>query len=446
VSQSNRITRRRFVQGTLAATAAASSAIYRPGWLRAAADGVSANERLNVAFIGTTNQAGYDFDQIAAAPGVNVVALCDIDDARLDEAMTKPAAEHAERFNDYREMLEKLDKQIDAVAVAIPDHQHFHASMSAMLRGKHVFCEKPLCHDVAEVRRLTETAKERKLVTQMGTQIHAGENYRQVVELIQAGAIGKVSRVHTWVGTAYAGRELPAAQPVPEGVHWDLWLGTAPEMPYRPGFHPFSWRGWWNFGGAALADMACHHMDLPTWALGLTAPTTIQAEGPAPHELGGPEALAVHYHYPAVGNRGPVHLTWYDGKNRPEELKSGKVPGEWGGGNLFVGDKGMLIADYGRHILLPEADFKDYKAPEPTIPRSIGHYAEWVKACREGNPKATTCNFGYSGPLTEAVLLGVVSHRLGNKKLEWDAAAFKCTNAPEAGKILKREYRKGWEI
>ena len=233
---------------------------------------------------------------------------------------------------------------------------------------------------------------------------------------------------------------------VPAGVNWDLWLGTAPEMPYHPGLHPFSWRGWWNFGGAALADMACHHMDLPTWALGLTAPNTIQASGPTPHELGGPDSLTVDYQYPAVGDRGPIHLTWYDGQNRPEELKSGKVPGDWGGGNLFVGDKGMLIADYGRHILLPEADFKDHKAPEPTIPRSIGHYAEWVKACREGKLGATTCNFGYSGPLTEAVLLGVVSHRLGNKKLEWDAAALRVTNAPEAAKILKREYRKGWEI
>lgn len=437
------ISRRRFVQSSLAVTAAASALGARPRLLRGA-NQVSANEKLNVAFIGSTNQAGHDFDQIVAAPGVNVVALCDIDDNRLDQAMSKPAAETAERFNDYREMLDKLDKQIDAVCVATPDHQHFHASMSAMLRGKHVFCEKPLCHDVAEVRRLTQTAKERKLVTQMGTQIHAGDNYRQVVEKIQAGAIGKVSRVHTWVGTSYAGRGPIKTEPVPAGVHWDLWLGTAPEQPYQPGLHPFSWRGWWNFGGAALADMACHHMDLPTWAFGLTAPTTIQAEGPAPDKLGGPQALTVHYHYPAVGDRGPIHLTWYDGSNRPAEL--GKIPGEWGGGNIFIGDKGMMIADYGRHILLPEADFKDYKAPEPTIPRSIGHYAEWVKACRENKPEATTCNFGYSGPLTEAVLLGVVSHRLGNKKIEWDAAAMKCTNAPEADQLLKREYRKGWEI
>ncbi len=442
---SNRITRRRFVQSTLATTAAAA-AIARPRWLRAA-NQVSANEKLNVAFIGATNQASHDFNMITAAPGVNVVAMCDVDDARLDEGMSKPAAEDARRYNDYRKMLDDMDKEIDAVMVAIPDHQHYHASMSAILRGKHVYCEKPLCHDVWEVRRLTEAAREKKVVTQMGTQIHGEENYRRVVEMIQAGAIGKVSRVHTFVGTAYAGRKLTEPPPpVPEGLHWDEWLGTAPDQPYSPKLHPFSWRGYWDFGGAALADMACHHMDLPTWALGLTAPTTIQAEGPEPDAVGGPESLVVHYHYPAVGDRGPIHLTWYDGGKRPPEFAEGKIPGEWGGGNLFVGDKGMLMADYGRHVLLPETDFKDYKAPEPTIAKSIGHYAEWVKACRDNNPAATLCRFDYSGPLTEAVLLGNVSHRLGNKKIEWDAAAMKCPNAPEADKFIKRQYRKGWEI
>ena len=445
---SNRITRRRVLRNSLAVTAAAaaSSAVWRPGWLRAAEDGVSANERLNVAFIGATNQAGSDFNEIVAAPGVNVVAMCDIDDAKLDEGMSKPQAENAQRFNDYREMLDKLDKEIDAVMVAIPDHQHYHASMHAIQRGKHVYCEKPLCHDVWEVRRLTEAARKHNVVTQMGTQIHGGDNYRRVVEKIQAGAIGKVSHVHTFVGGAYSGRKITERPPVPQGVHWDLWLGTAPEWPYSKELHPFSWRGWWDFGGGMLADMACHHMDLPTWALGLTAPQTVQVEGPAPDEVGGPAWLKVNYHYPAVGDRGPVQLTWYHGGKRPDEFTQGKVPGEWGAGNLFVGDKGMLMADYNRHVLLPEADFKDYKAPEPTIPPSIGHYKEWVKACREDKPEAALCNFGYSGPLTEAVLLGNVSHRLGGKKIEWDAAALKCPNAPEADKFLKREYRKGWEV
>lgn len=445
MSVSKRITRRRFVQSTLAATAAASVIGSRPRWLRAA-DAVSANEKLNVAFIGTTNQAANDFDQIVAAPGVNVVAMCDVDDTRLDEGMAKPAAEGAQRFNDYRVMLDKLDKEIDAVVVAIPDHQHFHASMSAILRGKHLYCEKPLCHDVWEVRKLTEAARERKLVTQMGTQIHGEDNYRRVVEKIQAGAIGKVSRVHVFVGGSYTGAKLTESPPVPEGLHWDLWLGTAPEQPYHPSLHPFYWRGWWNFGGGMLADMACHHMDLPTWALGLTAPTTVEAEGPPPDAIGGPAWLMAHYHYPAVGDRGPVHLTWYHGDKRPAEFENGQAPKDWAHGCLFVGDKGMLVADYGQHKLLPEEQFKDYKAPEPTIAKSIGHYAEWVKACRDNTPEAALCRFDYAGPLTEAVLLGNVSHRLGGKKLEWDAAALKCTNAPEADALIKREYRKGWEI
>ncbi|CAA9439260.1 MAG: GH109 [uncultured Phycisphaerae bacterium] len=439
------ITRRRFVQTSLAATAAASVIGGRPRLLRAA-NQVSANEKLNVAFVGTGGQASSDFDAIVGAPGVRVVAMCDIDDNRLDEAMTKPAAADAKRYNDYRKMIEEMDKGIDAVVVAIPDHQHYHASMYAIKHGKHVYCEKPLCHDVWEARRLTEAAREKKVVTQMGTQIHGGDNYRRVVEKIRAGAIGKVSRVHVFVGGSYKGHKITEQTPVPPGVNWDLWLGTAPEWPYSPKLHPFAWRGWWDFGGGMLADMACHHMDLPTWALGLTAPTTVHAEGPEPDPVGGPEWLKVHYEYPAVGDRGPVHLTWYHGGKRPEEFENGKAPKDWGNGCLFVGDKGMMAADYGQHKLLPEERFKDYKAPEPTIAASVGHYAEWVKACRENAPQAALCRFDYAGPLTEAVLLGNVSHRLGGKKLEWDSAALKCTNAPEADKIIKRDFRKGWEI
>lgn len=426
----SRLTRRRFLAASAAVAAAPYVKAFAPG---------EPKEKVRLAVVGVANRGSANLAGVAAE---NVVALCDVDPAHAVKARAQfPSAQF---FTDYRKMFDAVANKVDAVVVSTPDHTHAHPSLIAMGLGKHLYCEKPLAHSVEEVRLMQQAAKDKKLVTQMGTQIHAGDNYRQVVEKIQAGAIGKVSRVHTWVGTSYAGRGPVKTEPVPAGVHWDLWLGTAPEQPYQPGLHPFSWRGWWNFGGAALADMACHHMDLPTWALGLTAPTTIQAEGPSPDKLGGPEALTVHYHYPAVGDRGPIHLTWYDGSNRPAELS--KIPGEWGGGNIFIGDKGMMIADYGRHILLPEADFKDYKAPEPTIPRSIGHYAEWVKACRENKPQATTCNFGYSGPLTEAVLLGVVSHRLGNKKIEWDAAAMKCTNAPEADQFLKREYRKGWEI
>lgn len=445
---SQRISRRRFVQSTLAASAAAS--ISAPRLLRAAGQQPSANGRLNVAFIGTANQAKADFERIVASQQVQVVALCDVDDALLDQAMARPEAAEARPYNDYRKMFDELDKQIDAVVVAIPDHSHFHASMHAVRHGKHLYCEKPLCHDVWEARTLTEAARERKLVTQMGTQIHAGDNYRKVVEKIRAGAIGKVSRVHVWVEGANVAEDVNERPPVPPGLNWELWVGPAPERPYNKKLHPFWWRGYWDYGGGRLADMAAHHMDLPTWALGLTAPTAVESQGPAPDPVSAPAWQVVDYHYPAVRDRGAVRLTWYHGKVRPPhftENDQGLLP-KWGDGCLFEGENGrLLLAGYADHKLLPEASFKDYKDPEPTIPRNKrGHYHEWVQACLDNKPEAALCRFDYAGPLTEAVQLGVVSHRLGNQRIEWDAAALKCTNAPEADKFLKREYRKGWEI
>lgn len=440
-----RISRRRFVQNTFAASAAA--AIAGPRLLRAGEPG-GVNGKLNVAFIGTINQASGDFDRIVATGLVHVTALCDIDENNLDSAFEKPAAEGAKRFNDYREMLDKMDDEIDAVLVAIPDHQHFHAATHALRLDKHVYCEKPLCHDVWEVRTLTDLAREKNVVTQMGTQIHGGTNYREVVEKIQAGAIGKVSRVHVWVeGSAVADAQpIDPPPPVPPGVDWDMWIGPAPMRPYHPRYHPFFWRGWWDFGGGRMADMACHHMDLPTWALGLTSPQTVESHGPDPDPESAPAWQIVDYHYPSVGERGAVHLTWYHGDKRPPQFAEGMLP-EWGDGCLFEGESGkMLLAGYDKHVLLPVDEFKDYAAPEPTIPRSIGHYKEWVQACLDNKPDAATCRFDYAGPLSEAVQLGVVSHRLGNVKLEWDPVALKCPNAPGAERFLKRQYRKGWEI
>jgi predicted dehydrogenase len=325
--------------------------------------------------------------------------------------------------------------------------------MAALKSDRDVYCEKPLTHDVYEARVVARTTKKLNRITQMGTQIHAGDNYRRVVELIQSGAIGTVEEVHTWCGRSYGGAKRPKdSEPVPQGLHWDLWLGTAPERPYFHGpadnfgrgiYEPFNWRMWWDFGGGTMSDMACHHMDLPFWALGLRYPTMVSSNGsPAPD----PEAVAdwqiVTYEFPARGKQPPVKLTWYDGGKRPELIAQGKLP-KWGDGNLFVGSKGMLIAGYNEYKLLPEADFKDFKRPDPFIAKSPGHHAEWIAAIKSRKP--ALCDFDYSGALTEAVLLGNVSYRHGGP-IEWDVENLKIKNAPEAEKYLRRDYRKGWSL
>jgi hypothetical protein len=311
----------------------------------------------------------------------------------------------------------------------------------ALRLGKHVYCEKPLTHNVYEARRVAEAAAKAKTATQMGTQIHAAGNYRRVVEIIRSGAIGPVREVHTWAGRSWGGGDRPKEMPpVPSNLHWDLWLGPAPERPYHSTYLPANWRKWWDFGGGNLADMACHHMDLPFWALELRAPLTVEAEGPPLHPETCPLGLIVRYEFPSRGDAPPVKLTWYDGDKIPPKIRELSTGG---GGNLFVGDRGLLWADYGSYKLYPEADFAGFKPPPPTIADSIGHHAEWLQACKTGGP--TTCSFDYSGALTEAVLLGNVAYRTG-RKLAWDAASLKAADCPEADAFLRREYRKGWEL
>jgi predicted dehydrogenase len=314
-----------------------------------------------------------------------------------------------------------------------------------MRMGKHLYCEKPLAHNVREARLMREEAKRRKLVTQMGTQIHAGDNYRRVVELVRAGAVGPVREVHAFASAKYAPGELPKARPaVPENVHWDLWLGPAPERPYSPEYHPFKWRGWWAFGGGTMSDFGCHMMDVAHWALDLTAPQTVEAEGPPVHPESTPTWMIARYRYPARGEQPPVDLTWYSTERRwPTFPQLGGQPMPDWGNVLFVGEKGLLLTNYDRHALLPEKDFKGYKAPEPSIPKSVGHHREWIEACKTGGP--TTCNFDYSGALAETVLLGNVAYRSG-KKFTWDSEKLKAVDCPEAAQYVTREYRKGWEL
>ena len=394
------------------------------------------NEKLNIGIIGTSGRA---LGNIEGVEGENIVAVCDIDDRLL--AVAKDRFPKAQTFEDFRKLIEMGG--LDAVVISTADHTHAPAAAMALRMGKHVYCEKPLSHSVHEARTLAKLAGEAKVATQMGTQIHATDNYRRVVEAIQSGTIGPVKAVHVWCGKSWSGGKRPTETPaIPSYLKWDLWLGPAPERPYHPTYLPANWRRWWDFGNGTLGDMACHVMDLPFWALDLRHPTTIEAQGPPVDPETTPPWLEVNYQFPANANRPPVALTWYDGDKKPEILSENKLP-EWGMGVLFVGEKGMLQADYGRLRLFPQEDFKDYQPPKPTIPKSIGHHAEWIAACKDARP--TTCNFDYSGALTESVLLGNVAYRAG-KKLEWDAPNLRATNCSEAEAFLRRDYRKGWTL
>lgn len=401
----------------------------------------SPNEKLNIGIIGVHSRGAAN---MAAVASENIAALCDVNDDFLAEAAKKHP--QAKTYVDWRKLLDQKD--IDAVIVSTTEHTHALASVMAMKRGKHVFCEKPLAHSVYEARVMRETSKQTKVATQMGTQIHASDTYRRVVELVQSGAIGPVREAHVWVEQGIEGpRSRPEeSQPVPPNLHWDLWLGPAPWRPYHSCYlerRSISWQNWWDFGNGALGDMGSHLIDLPFWALELKYPTTVEAEGPLPVRAETyPDYLTVRWEHPARGKRPPVKLTWYDGKQRPKSPDGADLQ-KWHMGIMFVGDKGTLLADYSHWVLLPEADFKDFKAPEPWIAPSLGHHQEWLHACKTGAP--TLCNFDYSGALVEHNLLGTVAFRAG-KKLQWDAENLKATNCPEADRLIRPPYREGWTL
>lgn len=433
--------RRQFLQQTSAITAASLAGGV---WTQTqAAASTSANEKLKILCVGTANRARAN---IQGVQGEDLVGMCDVDTDFLDRA--KADFPSAKLYQDYREMISEMADKADAIVVATTDHQHAPASIRAINAGLHCYCEKPLTHTVSEARILTEAAKRKGIATQMGTQIHAGDNYRRVVEVVQAGAIGDIKEVHVWVGKGWGGGERPVgSDPVPKNLDWDLWLGPAPERPYKKGrYHPAQWRRWWDFGQGTLGDMACHYMDLPFWALELKHPLTIAAEGPEVHPETCPLGLKVYYEFPerksaATGKHLPaVKLTWYDGNMTPKMVAGRKVPGS---GIMFVGSEGMLFANYGSYKLFPEEKFSDFKPPAQSIPKSIGHHEEWIQACKTGSP--TTCNFDYSGALTEAVLLGNIAYRTG-KTVQWDAKSLRSPNCPEADALVSKEYRKGWEV
>lgn len=432
-----RTNRRRFLKKTaLAGIGIWTAGAVRPGECR------SPNEKLNIGIIGASGRGGANTKSVASE---NIVALCDVDSKRL-EGPAK-AYPKARKYEDWRELVEQKD--LDAVVVSTTDHTHAPACVWAMNRGLSVFCEKPLAHSPYEARVMQEKylANKDKLATQMGTQIHATENYRRLVELVQSGAIGPVREAHVWCGRVGLkdGNRPTDTPPVPENLNWDLWLGPAPFRPYHPRYLPgcMTWEQWWDFGNGCLGDMGSHLIDLPFWALKLRDPLAIEAAGAQLREETYPEWLVAHWEFPARGDMPPVKLHWYDGVQRPKLEVPGHDIASWGKGIVFVGDDGILLGDYGKKILTPEEKFKDFEPPEPWIEKSLGHHKEWIHGAKTGAP--TLCNFDYSGKLVESNLLGMVAFRAGSK-LNWDAKAMKATNCAEADRFIRREYREGWVL
>lgn len=457
---SGQTNRREFLQGA----AAAGVGFWVAGGLRADDKPTAKVEQLNFACVGVGGKGGGDSSH--AAMFGNVVAICDIDDQRLDSKANQKDGKFkaAKKFNDFREMLEKMGKQIDAVVVATPDHTHAPASIMAMKMGKHVYCQKPLTHSVFEARLMRDTARQMKVCTQMGNQGTALDNFRTSVEWLQAGVIGPVKEVHLWTNRptgfwkqAPNVTRRPEPATAPKHVHWDLFLGPAPERPYAPGYHPFAWRGWRDFGTGALGDMACHTGNMPFMGLKLGAPTSIVAESDPVNDETYPGWAKVTYEFPARGDGFPaMKLVWYEGTKDgkkllpPLELFQGKKPS--GSASLIIGEKATLYSpdDYGqkREVLGPNA--KEFKDPEKKLPRRGGdndeqQKAEWVEAIKKNDYKIAMSNFDYAGLLTEVVLLGNAAV-LAGKKLEYDGAKGEFTNVPEANKLLRREYRTGWKL
>jgi predicted dehydrogenase len=427
-------------------------------------------EKLNIACVGVGGKG--DSDANHAADYGNIVAICDIDDGHLDRKAnqeskrTKKARfKTAQKFNDFRDMLAKLGDKVDAVVVSTADHTHAPASVMAMRAGKHVYCQKPLTHDVREARVMREVARQFKVCTQMGNQGTAGDGFRTSVELLRSGALGTVKEVHIWTDrpARYWKQspdvtKRPAEQPIPKHVHWDLFLGPAPERPYAPGYHPFAWRGWRDFGTGALGDMACHIANMPFMGLELGFPTSITAESETPNPETYPGWARITYEFPARGKRAGLKLVWYEGSKDgklvlpPIELLQGKHKRFSSGGSLVVAEKATMYSrdDYGAQRELIGKDAGDVKLPEKTLPRRGGDLdqqqkGEWVDAIRKKEPKIALSNFDYAGVLTEVVLLGNVAV-LAGKKLEYDGENMKFTNLPEADKYLQREYRTGWKL
>lgn len=438
---------------------------------------IAPSDRLNIAGIGAGGKGASDLSEFAKSPKVNIVAMCDVDEAQAAGSMKRFSK--AKFYYDYREMLEKEKNNIDAVSVSTPDHTHAVATLAAMQLGKHVYVQKPLTHDIYEARMLTEAAKKYKVVTQMGNQGGSGDGVRSMKEWYDAKLIGKVTKVYAWTNRPVWPQGL--AKPggihtVPSTMKWDLWIGPSKYEEFNPAYHPFNWRGWWAFGTGALGDMACHIMDPIYRILPILYPNEVECSLPnqftaAWTEAGYidscPPASIIHLNYPRLDGKGDIKVTWMDGgllPQRPEELLPDEEMGNWDGGVIFEGTKGKMMCDCygGNPRLLPTSRMKEAKLPKQTLKRvPEGHYVQWVNACIAGYGNAETSSpFEYAGPFTESILMGNLAIRswmiknpkltgwgdkyLGRKKLLWDAANMKITNFDEANQFVKREYRTGW--
>lgn len=469
----SRLSRRSFLTRSALATAAFQVV---PGHVLGLNGALPPSERLNIAGIGVGGQGASDLDQMRSE---NIVALCDVDWAHA--AGTFQKFPKATKHKDFRRMLEE-QKDIDAVVVATPDHVHAIASITALKHGKPVYCEKPLTHSVFEARRVAETARERRLATQMGNQGQASEETRRLCEVVWSGAIGPVREAHIWTDRPARGLfeeywpqgvdRPPDQPPVPDTLDWDLWIGPAPWRPYHPAYAPFRWRGWWDFGTGALGDIGCHSFDPVFRALKLGHPTRVQASSTRVNKETYPLASMVTYYFPArsaevqannvhvkgLSGRGagaiempPVKLVWYDGGLRPPRppgLPDGEPMAETG--LLLIGDEGFLLSGRGGPRIYPESRRQAVGEVPKTLPRSNGHYREWIEACKGGPPAGS--NFDWAGPLAEVVLLGNVALRvelrekLTRASLEWDPQALRITNLEEANAFLRRPYREGWTL
>ncbi|MEM7233865.1 MAG: Gfo/Idh/MocA family oxidoreductase [Planctomycetota bacterium] len=440
------MTRRQLLGGVALAGA---SYWVAPRGTRAAekAGAVSANEKLDIAVIGIGGRGRANLNGVAKLKDeANIVALCDVDDKRAGDAYRK--FPKAEKFYDYRHMFDKMGKSIDGVVISTPDHAHFHPSMVSLQLGKHLYCEKPMAHSVWQSRQMTRLAREKKVATQLGVQRHTIPNMHRVVEIVQSGALGEVKECHAWVG---GNRGMPKAPkdypPVPPHLRWYLWLGQAQDVPYSPAIAPYNWRFWWDYGTGETGNWGCHVLDIPYWALKLQYPNRVSASGPEVHDKGTPRQMATSFRFPKRGDLSEVMLHWYHAKKGPPVLKERGIP-HVGTGALFIGSKYILQAEFGKRRLFSldgkPLDLKELGDIARTVPDSPGFYREWINACKGG--EAATCNFDYSGPMAETVLLGNAAYRAGGEAFDWDAEKLEAKGNDKVKPFLSSYTRKGWEI